>query len=392
MKKQPELFKNTCLPTFQHSPMNKFPILFSLLILASCTATSPQDEQAKRDQIAEYKQEMNDLKLKIETLEKELDSAQVVQSIPVKVTEVQPQIFEHFVEVTGKVEADQEVDVSPEISGKITQIDVKEGDKVAKGNLLATLNTDIMQRSIEEAEIALELASTTYERQKNLWDQKIGSEMQYLLTKSNKESMERRVESLRDQLDMARVVSPVDGIVDVIYQKRGEIAGPQAPFAKVVNISKLKIYGDVSESHLVNISVGERVLVDFPALERQITTPIVVIGNYIDPNNRTFRIRLNINNPDQMIKPNMVSVLKIRDYISKNALVVPALLIKNDFRGQYTYIAEPMDSSFVSKKIYVTTGVSQNNRVEVLKGLQPGAKIISEGYDQVADGTAISIQ
>ena len=269
------------------------------------------------------------------------------------------------------------------------EILVAEGQKVSKGTVLALLNTEMLDRSIEEVEINLELAKTTYERQKSLWEQKIGSEMQLLQLKTNMEAQQHRLESLLAQKEMAQVKSPVNGVVDVIYQKKGEIAGAQIPFAKVVNIDRIKIYADVAESHLTKIRQGDEVSVHFPSLDLQKQTNILMTGNYIDPNNRTFRIRLDLQNTDNQIKPNLVAIVKIRDYLAEEAISIPAILIKEDFRGKYTFTAETSDSFYVARKTYLTTGISNNNITEITSGLEPGMQIISEGYSRVIDGTPI---
>lgn len=359
------------------------------MVLVSCAGTADESPEAKRKQLNNLKQQRQQLDTKIAALEKELDASREVEYVNVKTLTLEPQLFEHFVEVTGTVEADQEVNVSPEGSGKIIDILVREGQQVKRAEVLATLNTDMLDQSIAEVKISLELAQTTYERQKNLWNQKIGSELQFLQAKSNKESMERRLESLQAQKEMAVIKSPVDGVVDVIFQKRGEIASPQMPFAKVVNIRKIKVYGDVAESYLTKVKKDNPVSVSFPAISKTTEAPITQIGNYIDPNNRTFRVRLDLNNPDGMIKPNMVAVLKIRDYVSESAFVVPALLIKTDFRGQYIYLVDETDSVKRARKVYVKTGVSANNLTEVTEGLEANAKVISEGFEQVIDGSAV---
>ena len=360
------------------------------LIVASCSGTPDNSPEARRKQLADFKQQRQELDEQIVNLENELDSMSDVEYINIKTKTVEPQLFEHYIEVTGKVEADQEVNVSPEGSGTITDILVTEGQFVKKGTTLATLNTDMLDQSIAEAQISLDLAKTTYDRQKNLWDQKIGSEIQFLQTKSTKESQERRLESLMAQKDMAEVKAPVDGTVDVIFQKKGEIAGPQIPFAKVVNISKIKIYGDVAETYLTKVSKNEEVSVDFPAISRQVKSRIEQIGNYIDPNNRTFRVRLNLNNPDNLIKPNMIAVLKIRDYAADSAIVLPSLLLKHDFKGEYTFIVDNSQEVKKAKKIYIKTGVSNNNMTEVTEGIHAGMQVISEGFDQVIDETPVA--
>lgn len=373
--------------------MKKINLLFIAgigLLMASCSGTPDNSPEAKRKQLAQYKSEVQALEEKITALEDELDEMSDIEYVNIKTTEAQPQLFEHFIEVTGKVEADQEVNVSPEGSGIITDILVSEGQYVTKGTTLATLNTDMLDKSIAEARISLDLANTTFERQQNLWDQKIGSEMQYLQAKTSKESQESRLESLLAQKEMAEVKAPVDGTVDVIFQKRGEIAGPQIPFAKVVNIKKIKIYGDVAESYLTKVDKNEEVFIDFPAIGRQAKSRIEQIGNYIDPNNRTFRVRVDLSNPDNLIKPNMISILKIRDYVADSAIVIPSLLIKHDFKGEYTFIVDASGDVKKAKKVYIKSGVSNNNMTEVTEGIEPGMTIISEGFDQVIDGTPVA--
>ncbi|MEN6455039.1 MAG: efflux RND transporter periplasmic adaptor subunit [Prolixibacteraceae bacterium] len=360
-------------------------------VLVSCSGAPDNSPEAKRKQLAAYKQELHELETKISKLEAELDSAGKKEFVNVKTLEIIPRRFDHFIEVTGNVEADEEVNVSPESAGKIMEILVSEGEHVQKGTVMARLNTDMLDRSMEETRISLDLASTTFERQKNLWDQKIGSELQFLQAKSNKESLERRLESLQAQKEMAVVKAPVDGVVDVIFQKKGEIGSPQVPFAKVVNIRRLKIYGDVAESYLTSIRKGDQVDIRFPAVGKNVKAPISQVGNYIDPNNRTFRIRIDITNGDGLIKPNMVAVLGIRDYTSETAVVIPTLLIKQDFRGSYLYIAKEAGGGFKAEKVYVKTGMTNNNMTEVSEGLESGMRVISEGFDQVIDGTAIRI-
>ena len=374
--------------------MKTFNQLFAgvlIIVLTACSGAPDNTPEGKRKQLAAYKQQLHDLENKISGLEAELDSARKIEYVNVKTLDVVPRRFEHFFEVTGNVEADQEVNVSPESSGKIMDILVREGQHVAKGAVLATLNTDMLNQSIEESRISLDLATTTFQRQKNLWDQKIGSELQFLQAKSNKESLERRLESLQAQKEMTVIKSPVDGVVDVIYQKNGEIGNPQTPFAKVVNIKRLKIYGDIAETYLTKVRKGDPVNIQFPAISKSAKASITQVGNFIDPNNRTFRVRIDLPNPDGTVKPNMVAVLELRDYASDTAVVVPTLVIKQDFKGSYTYIVNGSDSVQRAQKVYVKTGVSNNNMTEVIDGLKAGMKVISEGFDQVIDGSAVKI-
>ncbi len=261
---------------------------------------------------------------------------------------------------------------------------------MSRGQVLGKLKTDALERSLEELKIQLDLAETNFQRQKNLWDQNIGSEMQFLQTKTNKESLEKRIDGIQAQLEMAEIKSPVNGVVDVVYQEKGEIGGPQAPFAKVLNIDRVKLYADVSESYLTKVDEGQMVNIYFPAIDRERKAPISQIGNTIDPNNRTFRIRIDLRNPDRMIKPNLVSVIRIRDYVSEEAIVIPSLYIKEDFKGKYTYVVNNEEGTPKAEKVYLETGMTNNNKTEVVEGLSAGMKIISEGHTQVVNGTSVS--
>ena len=366
-------------------------VLTAAAFLAACSSTpAGDDESVKRQQLQEMKQQLHDLEQQINVLEKELAGTEKEELVNVKVQEIEVQPFEHFIEVTGKVEAELDVDVHPESSGVITEVFVTEGEWVNKDDVLAKLSTEILERSVEEMQVQLDLAKTNYERQKNLWDQNIGSEMQFLQTKNNKESLEKRIASIQSQIEMAEIKSPVSGVVDIIYQKKGLIGSPQMPFAKVINTSKIKVYADVSESYITKINKGDKVAIQFPALGKTVNAPISQIGNTIDPNNRTFRIRMNLNNPDNNIKPNLVSVIKIRDYVNEEAIVVPSLFVKEDFTGNYTYIVENKDGKNIAHKIYVKPGVTDNNVTEIVEGLTGGMKIISAGFNQVVDGTILN--
>lgn len=359
------------------------------VILSACGSTPVNDEAANRKLLQQYKQDLHALEQQIEALETELNSSEKEEVIKISATELTAQKFEHFIEVTGKVEAELDVDVSPESAGVIREVYVVEGDWVNKGDLMAKLNTEMLESSIEEMEVQLDLATTNYERQKNLWDQNIGSEMEFLQAKNGKNSLEKRIKSMQAQIAMAEVRSPASGIVDVVYQKKGHIGSPQVPFANVINTNKIKVYGDISESYVTRINKGDKVTVNFPALGESVEAKIDQIGNTIDANNRTFRVRINLNNPNSTIKPNLISILTLRDYVNEEAIVIPSLYIKEDFNGHYTYIVEKQGAKSAAKKVYVTPGITDNNMTEVTEGLTVGTMIVSQGYNQIADGTFV---
>ncbi|GET27368.1 MexH family multidrug efflux RND transporter periplasmic adaptor subunit [Prolixibacter sp. NT017] len=381
------------LKLIQPGKMKKLLLILPLVVLMACSATTTEegDRKAKEQLLQDYRQQATELKQKIAQLEKELGTEKVDKTIPVKVDTVVPKRFTHTIEVTGNVEADEDVTVAPETAGNIISIDVTEGQHVRKGTVMGRLNTEAIQRNIEDLQIQLELAKTVFERQQKLWDQHIGSEIEYLQAKSNKESLQRKLEGLQAQLDMAIIKSPVDGVVDRIYQKQGEIAGPAIPFAKVVNISNVRIYADVSEAYLTSIHAGQEVDINFPALKKTVTAPIFRKSSTINPDNRTFQVRVNLNNPDKEIRPNLVSLLHITDYKANDAIVVPSILIKNDFNGKYVFVAAQNSGKWKASKRYVETGRNNNNYTMLSNGLKTGEKLIVEGYEQVVDGSPISI-
>lgn len=368
--------------------MKKILAIILISLLAACSGTT--DKKAKEQQLAGYKKELSRLKKEISKLEKELAEESGTNVVNVYVEPVKQSEFRHYVDVSGNVNADKNIVVSPETGGNIVSINVKEGDRVKKGQILGRLNTEMIERTIKEVQINYDLAVTTYNRRKNLWDQNIGSEMEYLQAKSQKESLEQKLQSLKAQLDMALIKSPIDGVVDEIIQKIGEIAGPQIPFARVVNLDKLYITADVSEMYLPQIHKGEEVEIDFPVIGKKIEKKIYRVSNIIDPSSRTFRVRVNLNNEDDLIKPNMMAVLKLLIYSNDSAIVVPSILVKKDFTGEFIFIAEKEGGKWYARKRYLVTGIKNNNETVVLEGLKEGDALIVKGYAQVVDGAEVN--
>ena len=371
--------------------MKKLIIAGIIPLLFACSAKDAEKDLNKEEQLKKYKTEFAVLKKKISALETEIkNESGDEQTINVVVEELKSSKFEHYIQITGNVEADKNITITPETGGNIISIDVVEGQKVKKGDVLGRLNTSQIQRTIDEVKTNLDLSTTIFERQERLWKQKIGSEIEYLQTKANKESLERNLEALQAQKDMAIITAPFNGIVDEIHQKKGELAGPSIPFAQLVNIDKVYVEGDVSESYLNYIKSGAVVLLDFPAITFSTSAPIYRTSNVIDPGNRSFKVRINLNNSNHQIKPNLISIMKIKDYEVDNAMVVPSILIKKDFEGNYLYLAKKEGKHFVAKKTYINVSKTYNNKSMVESGLNLGDKIITEGFAQVVNGTLIN--
>lgn len=301
--------------------------------------------------------------------------------------------FEHYFQANGTVEAVKEAFISPETNGQVKKVHVREGQRVSKGKLLVSLNSDMIRSSIAEIKTQLELAQTIYKRQTGLWDKKIGSEVQYLQAKTNKESLENRLKSLQAQLDMSQITAPVSGIVDDITLKEGELAMPGMQLLRLVNLDKVYINADVSEAYLAKVRSGDEAQVMFPSYPGlKIDTLVHRVGHVVKSANRTFLVQLLLDNNEEQFKPNMVSVVRLRDFVAESALVVPSIVIKNDLEGSYLYILEKENNQTIARKVYVETGMSEGSRTMVTKGLKPGQQVIVEGYHLVKNGMHVKLK
>ena len=311
----------------------------------------------------------------------------------VEVLEVQPQSFNHYFEVKANVEAVEYAIISPETPGLITHINVNEGQKVNKGTVLFSQSSSIIDGQIQGVKAQLNLAEITYNKQKELWLEKhVGSEMQYLQAKTQFESLTEQLKTLQAQRDMKNITAPFTGIVDKINLKEGELANPGMQVIALVNLNKLKLVGDVSETYLPVINKGDSVEIEFSTYPNyKLHEPIYRTGNIINPSNRTFQIEVRANNKDNKLKPNMIGTININDYSKDSALVVPSIVIKKDFEKQFIFIAEKNDTATIARKVFVETGRSYKDKTIITKGIKIGDNIIVKGYNIVSNGSEISI-
>jgi len=372
--------------------MRKILSIAIILIIAAACSTG-DDSEAIKEQIKQHKDEVSQLNIKIKELEQQLalmEQTDDIGNIPVRVTKLEPRPFMHYFQASGSVEAVDQAYISPEINGQVKEILVSEGDVVKQGQLLVRLNTSITENTIREVETQLELATTLYEKQKQLWEKNIGSEVQFLQAQNNKEALESSLQTLEAQLDMAYIKSPVDGIVDIIDIEEGELAMPGFQIMQVVNLSKMKITADVSEKYLPVIHRGDLVRLEFPTFPSlEMEVPVHRIGNVIHPGNRTFPVELRVDNGNRYLKPNILALITFLDYSKEDALVVPSIIIKNDLKGEYLYIVKEEDGNQIAQKKYITSGRSYGDETMVVSGLNPGDQIITQGYNLVTDGTAV---
>ena len=328
--------------------MRKIALLFvAFVVLASCQRKSTGDKENIEKQIIEYQHQVRKINRKILKLQQQLDEIRMKENngsssglvFRVKTRKVQHEPFRHSFEAVGELQAVNEAFISPEINGQVKKIFVNEGDLVKKGQLLARLETDIIENNIKELKTSLELATLTYNKQKELWEKNIGSEMQYLQAKTNKETLERKLRTLQLQYDKSFIKSPLDGYVEAINLKEGELAGPAVRFIHVVNLDELYVNADLSESYLPVVHEGDTVEVHFAAFnDIKLRVPVYRTGNVVNKQSRTFRVQLKIKNIGKKLKPNMLATLTINDYFNPSAIVVPSELIKEDIKGDYLYV------------------------------------------------------
>ena len=347
----------------------KLYLLFSIVFLFAC---------ANNDET----------KLSDTNKEKNKDDRQIIK---VSTLKVKAKKFKHFFEANGSVEAVKSAFISPETNGQIKKVHIKEGNRVKKGDLLITLNTNILENNIEEIKTALDLAKVIFKKQDELWKQKIGSEIQFLEAKNQKESLDRKLKTLESQLEKGKIKAPISGIVDVIFLKEGELAAVGMQLIQLVNLKEVYVNADISENYLANINKGDQVELKFPSYpELNQKAKIYRIGNMINPNNRTFKVQVKISNSQEKLKPNLLSIIKVNDFTSENSLSIPSEIIKKDLKGNFIYLKEKDNDGFFAKKIYVETGRSDNNNTIIEKGLKNNQEIIVDGYNLVKNGTKIS--
>ncbi len=353
-----------------------------------------KDDKAILKKIITQKTRIANIEKKIRTLQNDMSTKKEgVNNIPVAVKEMEPEAFNHYFTVFGSVEADKYGKISPEMGGKVEAIHVEEGQSVKKGDLLVTLNSDAIQQQISGIKSNLEFATQNYDKQKALWDQKIGSEIQFLQAKTAKEGLEAQLDALKAQLQMTELRAPYDGIVNKIYPKKGEMAGPQMPVIEFVNLSKITVRAQISENYVSSVKKGQHVEVTFAALPNvKLDLPINRVSDVINPKSRTFEIELNFDNKNNEVKPNMVSTIRVNDFSADSAFVIPSLVIKRDITGDYVYLASQKDGKTVVAKRAVKIGLSYRDESMINSGLKTGDKVIVKGYNLVSTGIPVSIK
>lgn len=367
-----------------------YKVSIGLLLIGFIVSCGSNDKQAELEKLMKQRDELDS---KIKSLESELDTTKndKRRTSSVQVAEVKKEPFNHFIEVQGRVDGEDNIGVSAQMPGAVTAVYVKEGDRVSKGKVLAQLDNSVLQQQYESAKTQLDFATNVYNKQKALWDQQIGSEMQFLTAKNNMESLQRNVAALNDQLEMTRIKSPINGTVEEINIKVGQMAAPGVPAIRVVNFSTVKVIADIAEAYSSQVKPGAKALVQFPDLNKELETKVHFTSKYINPVNRTFQTEIKLKPGEIDYRANMIAVVKINDYTNPDAIVIPVSLVRETTNGKYVYVAKSASNTFTAQRIPVETGRSYNGMTEIVKGLEVGDKVITTGYNTLVDGQLLKV-
>jgi RND family efflux transporter MFP subunit len=372
-------------------------LIYSLLGMAFLVSCG-EVEQTNIDKLKAEKDSLGTVAKQVALRMKEIDDklAEVDSTVRVNnitAVQIKPEDFKHYFKVYGTVESNKSISLYAEASGKILDIKVKKGQNVASGQLLAELDGSVLKQNIAEVEKSLELANEIYKKQSKLWlEEKIGSEVQYLEAKNSKESLETRLQTLKAQLAMTRVRAPFSGVIDDIFPKEGEMASPQMPMFRLVNLNDVYLTADVSEAYVGQISSGTHAHVTFSSINESFDTEVVRVGSFINPDNRTFDVNVSLKDHKQL-KPNMMGAVLIQDYENDNTLVVPSRLIMESPEGDsYLFVYQGSNPGIAHvEKRTVTAGMSYKGKTEILSGLKDGEFVVDKGARSVKDGQKVRL-
>lgn len=378
---------NTEIRNNKKNKMKNAVLYFALTALVVSCGTPD-----KKAELEKLKKQKGEIEVKIAAIEEEIKKAGgdtvEAKSLQVVAQVIEPTIFKTYVDVQGRIDADESVQLSSEMPGTVTQINVKVGDEVSKGQTLAETDARAIQQQISDLQTNLDLAEQVFQKQKNLWDQKIGTEIQYLQAKTNKESLEKKMGTLQEQLRMSKIISPISGTVDAVNIKVGQAIAPGIPAISVINFSNLKVKADVAETYATRVKKGNDVQIFFPDMKDSIMAKVNYAARAINSLTRTFGVEILLDKGKEY-HPNMVAKLKINDFSSPTPMVVvPVKFIQRGTSESYVYVAK--DGKALKRSIKI--GKEYGGMAEVTEGLAAGEMLIVAGYDLVNDGDAITLK
>ena len=376
---------------------------FSLLLMACSQETEKAASSITANKVtldelqiqkANYTRQIKGLTLALDSLNQRLEKISGGQKrVLVTALEIKPQIFNHTIEIQANIKTRQNLQLFPEFGGRLNQILVKEGQEVEKGTLLAVIDDAGLQDQLDQMKLQLQLAKTTFERTQRLWDQKIGSEMMYLEAKTRFKSQQKQVAQMRNQLSKTKVYAPFSGVIDEIIARKGSALAPGiTPIMRIVNLDNMYVESDVPENYLANITKGSFAKVSIPVLNETQNTLVRQTGNFIQPDNRTFRVEAPIKNPTGMIKPNLNARLSIVDYSNPEALMIPFRVIRENAKGDsFVFILKvaEQENEYITEQRFVSLGMSKNELVEITKGVNTEDLIADEGVSLLVTGQKV---
>ena len=363
------------------------------LVMSCNTATeeakSLTDLKTKKnalvDQLNEISNELKSVENAISTLDT-LKRLMTVTSFKAEEKE-----FNHYIEVQGVVKADKTIELRAEMGGSITAILIKQGQRVSKGQVLATLESSVIDNSVLQLKTQLDLATTTYERQARLWDQKIGSEIQFLQLKAQKEALENSLNSLKAQARKMKVMAPFSGVIDQVFAKTGELVSPQTPFLRLVNLDNVYVESEITETYLKAVTEGTKALLHFKSIDTFVEASITQVGNFINPSNRSFKTRIDIKNTNNELKANLLANIKINDY-NASGIVIPSKVIQKDRNGKtFVYVLEAEENNFRVVKTDVVEAKSYANFSYISEGLNSNSTLVEKGARLVKNGEIVKL-
>ncbi|MDX1685827.1 MAG: efflux RND transporter periplasmic adaptor subunit [Saprospiraceae bacterium] len=375
-------------------------LLFATIVfMISCAPAPdngeiPEDLGSLRELQSQLKTEIRGLEDKLERVNnkiEELAPADEQKAALVTIETVSTRDFHHYVNMQAVVQSDDIVNLGSEAGGRIKHLAIEEGQNVNRGQLVARIDLESLRKQLAELETSYALAEDVYERQKRLWDQNIGTEMQYLQAKNNKERLEKSIEVLKHQMSKANVYAPISGVVENVIMKEGEFVSPGMPIVQIINTNDVKIVADLPESYLKAVALGDKVRIVFPALGDTTSGRISLVGRTIDPSNRTFKVEVELSNPDNRLKPNLLAEMIINDFTEEDVIVIPSNLMQQEVGGKkFVYVVDHKEPKS-ARKIYIETGKSGNSEIIVEKGLEAGDTLIVKGARGLAAGDPIQI-
>lgn len=366
-------------------------LLGLIILLSACDA--PETQQSPQQQLQQKRQALRQLQEEVQALEKQQPKPKTQQvGVAVELQTVVTQPFKHYFSVQANCEPQHYAHISPETAGQIKHIYVKEGDKVHKGQLLAALNTAVIESAIKEVATALRLATTVYEKKKELWDKHIGSEIELLRAKNDKERLEDKRQSLLDQKALSLIKAPIAGVIDDVAVHVGDLAAPGQRMMYLVNLSSFEIKAEIPENYLPFVHKHDKVvltLLSYP--DKALEARIANVAAYINPQNRSFEVSCVLPNKQAMLRPNMMAEMRLVDTDVADAVVVPSILVKTDAKGAYLFVAKGEGQQMTAEKQYLSTGDTEGAYTLIKAGLAPGQRIITKGYNQLTQGAAIQV-